>query len=154
MMVAEHRRGNHRGGSMMRRMRNIAFWLTIAMTFSLVVPYLSQSASAAELGNFAIQDTWERTDLPIAKRIVTRGWVWGPEALSTVMTLPTTDPAMPDRHVQYFDKGRIELFFAGTNADGAAIHPEIRNGLLASELITGRIQTGPTDYEQHTPSTA
>lgn len=139
---------------MMRRMRNIAFWLTIAMTFSLVVPYLSQSASAAELGNFAIQDTWERTDLPIAKRIVTRGWVWGPEALSTVMTLPTTDPAMPDRHVQYFDKGRIELFFAGTNADGAAIHPEIRNGLLASELITGRIQTGPTDYEQHTPSTA
>ncbi len=47
------------------------------------------------------------------------------------------------RHVQYFDKARMEQ-----NAPGSPV----TNGLLAVELISGRVQTGNAKYEQRQPA--
>lgn len=137
-------------------MRHPANWvrgLTVISTVLMVcLAALAQPAQAAEPGNYAIQETWARTDRPVASGQISRGWLWGPAAISTVIVEPSTDPERPNRHVQYFDKGRIELFFAGADEAGKAINPIVRNGLLASELITGRIQTSPTDFEQRQPA--
>ena len=48
------------------------------------------------------------------------------------------------RLVQYFDKARMELTDPTTGA--------VTNGLLARELITGRMQTGNTTFEARTPA--
>ncbi|MCA1670304.1 MAG: C40 family peptidase, partial [Thermomicrobia bacterium] len=69
--------------------------------------------------------------------------LWGP---SLVSPKPEVYGDMPDgyRLVQYFDKGRMEL------AD--AKNGTVTNGLLANELITGRIQTGSDIFESHAPA--
>jgi hypothetical protein len=48
----------------------------------------------------------------------------------------------PDKQrlVQYFDKGRMEL-----------VNGEVHNGLLATELITGRIQVGDNTFDPREP---
>ncbi|MCA1669212.1 MAG: hypothetical protein LC793_17835 [Thermomicrobia bacterium] len=47
------------------------------------------------------------------------------------------------RTVQYFDKGRMELTTPGG---------PVTSGLLVVEMMTGRIQTGLTAFEQRTPA--
>lgn len=99
--------------------------------------------AAAEIGLFAFQRTWARTDEPVAQHQAQRTWVWGPEAASPLLIEPYAEGSVGDvageRVVQYFDKARMEV------TDGAADPTDpwyVTNGLLARELITGQMQIG------------
>ena len=62
---------------------------------------------------------------------------WGPLSTATGAILePYREAAGGQRLVQYFDKGRMEL------TNGA-----VTNGLLAREIVTGRMQIGDEIYE-------
>jgi hypothetical protein len=66
---------------------------------------------------------------------------WGPLATAhDGQQEPYKDAPGGTRLVQYFDKGRMEL-------TGASV----TNGLLATELVTGRMQTGDTTFESRPP---
>ena len=62
---------------------------------------------------------------------------WGPLANARASMPETWNDATPNgqRTVQYFDKGRMEVSSGGVTA-----------GLLATELITGRVQTGTSSF--------
>src|SRR5258708_289250 len=76
------------------------------------------------------RDLWAQTDQ-------TAGLppVWGPEAITDDLNEAYVEAAGGYRVVQYFDKGRMEL-------GGTAQNLQITSGLLATELITGKVQTG------------
>lgn len=79
---------------------------------------------------------WEAGEAVIAN-------FWGP--LDTALDGQQEPYAEADggsRLVQYFDKGRMEL----TNG-------KVTNGLLATELITGRLQLGDTTFVTRQPGT-
>jgi hypothetical protein len=69
--------------------------------------------------------------------------LWGP-SLAAPKEEAYSDASGGYRLVQYFDKGRMELADAKSGT--------VTNGLLATELITGRIQTGSDTYESHAPA--
>jgi hypothetical protein len=69
--------------------------------------------------------------------------LWGP-ALAAPKEEEYRDATGGYRLVQYFDKGRMELADATTGT--------VTNGLLATELITGRIQLGSDAFESHDPA--
>lgn len=53
------------------------------------------------------------------------------------------------RWVQYFDKSRMEVTHPGAVDDGLWY---VTNGLLAAEMITGRLQLGDVSFEERTPA--
>ncbi len=55
-----------------------------------------------------------------------------------------TNPGQGMRLVQYFDKARMELTHPASG--------EVTNGLLANELITGRLQVGDNTFQQQQPA--
>lgn len=66
---------------------------------------------------------------------------WGPlETARDGRQEPYVGASGGQRLVQYFDKGRMEL----TNGS-------VTNGLLATEMITGQVQTGDTSFEPRAP---
>ncbi len=69
--------------------------------------------------------------------------LWGPSLVAPKMEA-YGEASGGYRLVQYFDKGRMEL----ANAKEGTV----TNGLLATELITGRIQTGDGDFQPHDPA--
>ncbi len=67
---------------------------------------------------------------------------WGPLATAhDGQREPYRESDGGHRFVQYFDKARMELRDYGT----------VTNGLLVTEMLTGRIQTGDTVFEPRTP---
>ena len=87
----------------------------------------------------AFERTWARTDMPVADQLVSRTWMWGPEAISGPLLEPYEEAPGGERLVQYFDKSRMEV----TDPDGDAYSPwYVTNGLLAKEMITGEMQIG------------
>ena len=68
---------------------------------------------------------------------------WGPlEHASDCRTQNYTDTPGGQRDVQYFDKARMEI-----------TRGELTFGLLATEMVTGRIQIGDRDFITQDPST-
>jgi hypothetical protein len=109
-----------------------------------------QHAGAADVSaDDALGRTWKRTDKPVAAKLVTRTWLWGP-ALTGVIPEATQDGPGGQRMVQYFDKSRMEV-----STDPSA-NPNsiwfITNGLLAREMVTGQIQLGPNAFESRAPA--
>ncbi|HUY98945.1 MAG TPA: S8 family serine peptidase [Thermomicrobiaceae bacterium] len=87
--------------------------------------------------------TWQTPDQPVAVLAASRSWEWGPHAFSVVAE-PYVETQHGSRLVAYFDKARMEI----TSPYGDASSPwYVTNGLLASEMIRGRIQLGNTDGE-------
>ncbi|HUS17812.1 MAG TPA: hypothetical protein VM536_22680 [Chloroflexia bacterium] len=89
-------------------------------------------------------DVWERVDRPVKENIAIRSWIWGPQGRA-VQQEPYGDNL---RLVQYFDKARMELNPA-TGADPAFV----TNGLLVVEMLSGRVQIGPNQYQTRNPAT-
>jgi len=54
-----------------------------------------------------------------------------------------------ERNVQYFDKGRMEYNSRTGQSYGQGHRPTVTFGALARELLTGQIQVGDHDFEQH-----
>jgi hypothetical protein len=70
--------------------------------------------------------------------------VWGPEPITAPATEQYAEGVGGTRTVQYFDKSRMEI--NNSNA------PSITNGLLAMEMIDGRIQVGDSAYVDYYPA--
>ncbi|MGI8588390.1 MAG: TolB family protein [Chloroflexia bacterium] len=86
---------------------------------------------------------WERVDRPVREHIAARSWIWGPVGRAVAQE-PYGDGT---RLVQYFDKARMELNPAAGEAPAY-----VTNGLLVVEMLSGRVQVGPTRYETHGPA--
>jgi hypothetical protein len=124
----------HRG---LRLLAVLALLLTFAVQFR---PTTAQGSFADP----AFQRTWERTDKPVADGKANRSWYWGPTP-GFATTEPYKNAPGGNRLVQYFDKTRMEI----NNPAGDKSSPfYVTNGLLAQELMTGRMQVGDNDYEQ------
>jgi len=85
----------------------------------------------------AYRATYDRNDAPVQTGNAARGYTWGPETRADLIE-PYAESADAQRHVWYFDKGRLEQ---NDRASG-----EVTSGLLVTEMVTGRIQTGRDQF--------
>ncbi len=110
-------------------------------------------ASADDIGSYAFQRIWNRTDEPVQVHAVNRTWMWGPQPFTGVILEPYQQGNVAGqqgvRRVQYFDKSRMEITdsTADPNSDWY-----VTNGLLAKELITGRMQIGNDAFVDYGPA--
>ncbi len=114
-------------------MHRVRIVLAAVMAVALVM--LATGAQAASgFADPAFQAQWR------AGEAVTPNF-WGPlETAKDGQQEPYKEASGGQRLVQYFDKGRMEL----TNGT-------VTNGLLATEIITGQIQTGDTTFQPQSP---
>ncbi len=115
------------------RLRMVVIVALVALAALAALPIPPARATSA-FADPAFQRQWQ------AGEAVTPNF-WGPLGTARDGQQEAYDGAM--RAVQYFDKGRMEL----TNGS-------VTNGLLATELLSGRLQTGTTTFENHSPSDA
>jgi hypothetical protein len=122
----------------------------LAVILGLVIGTLPLTFNTAEAHSFdfgPFDRTWARTDLPVAQGRVNRTWMWGPSGHSPVFEEPYHDAPGGTRMVQYTDKSRME-----DNTHNAGPPWDVTNGLLATELITGRMQIGDANHQQREPA--
>ncbi|MEI6046788.1 MAG: cellulase family glycosylhydrolase [Chloroflexota bacterium] len=112
-------------------------------------PFTLPTASAAP-GFFspAIQKVWLKTDQLVDVGAVKRSYLWGPTRISDGYERYYDSPNQV-RHVQYFDKSRMELNNPFADPNGGAY---VTNGLLVKELISGQRQDSDTRFIQLTPA--
>lgn len=101
---------------------------------------------------------WSRYDTPVATGRVTRTWTWGGEVTDTPIVeryeegpVDTGIPEPGSRWVQYVDKGRMEAN-PRWNPGRGDTEWRITTGLLATELLTGRLQRGDFTFEHREPA--
>lgn len=114
---------------------------------------LSSQAVAQSPGSFAdpaFQRVWERTDLPVLNNKVARTWVWGPVPGRSLQE-PFREAPGGQHLVQYFDKARMEVNYQNV----APTDPYyVTNGLLVTEMVSGQIQTGISQFDNAGPNDA
>jgi hypothetical protein len=121
--------------------------LVAVMALVSIVPAMAAPAGLT-LSNQSMQSVWNRTDQPVASLVVSRTWIWGPEAFDSRAEAYAESPG-GQRQVVYFDKSRMEM----TNPNGVRNSQWfITNGLLAKELISGQMQVGDAKFENRTPA--
>jgi hypothetical protein len=97
----------------------------------------------------AFQRTWQRTDLAVVENVEARTWMWGPAPITEGFHEWYIEAPEEWRLVQYFDKSRMEI----TNPSGNTSSDwYVTNGLLATEMITGRMQFGDSYHVQFEPA--
>ncbi len=96
----------------------------------------------------AFTTLWARTDQPVAGHQATRTWLWGP-APGPAKREAYAEGAGGVRLVQYFDKGRMEINNPNSDPNAPGF---VTGGLLSVELISGRLQTGNTRFENRAPA--
>ena len=90
----------------------------------------------------------KQADNAVAAGLVARPWTWGPRPITTTVE-PWAGAPGGNRRVEYYDKGRMDI----TNPNDPA--PDkfyVTSGLLARELVTGQLQTGPSNFENRGPA--
>ena len=127
--------------------------IVTAVIVALVSVVSAVPVAAADFGMYAFSRTWTRTDQPVASGQTSRTWVWGPAPESPLIVEPYSDGNFSGtrgvRAVQYFDKSRMEVTDTSGDANSQWY---VTNGLLAKELVTGRMQVGNDAFEQHDPA--
>src|SRR4051794_38913853 len=99
----------------------------VAVLLLMCAPIAGRTANA--FADSAFQQQWQQGETLVPN-------FWGPPAnAKDGQQEPYMEAAGGTRLVQYFDKGRMEL----TNGT-------VTNGLLATELLMGRIQVGETTF--------
>ncbi len=108
-----------------------------ALVTTALMAYLGSPANAASgFANPAFQTQWQAGEA-LAPNF------WGPLPLARDGQQESyTEATGGMRTVQYFDKARMELTNTGT----------VTNGLLATELVTGRLQLGDSTFRQGSPA--
>ncbi len=120
-----------------------------ALLVVVIALALAPAVSAEPIEHTAFERTWARTDMPLVTRQALRTWMWGPAAASTLLSEPYAESPGGRRIVQYFDKSRMEI----NNRDGDRSSPwYVTNGLLASELISGRMAVGDSSWIAREPA--
>ncbi|RIK45166.1 MAG: hypothetical protein DCC58_07360 [Chloroflexi bacterium] len=97
----------------------------------------------------AFDAVWATTDALVASGGASYSWFWGP-TVNAERDEPYSESPGGVRRVRYYDKSRMEINDPG--GDRSSIF-YVTNGLLASELITGRVQRGDARFEQRAPAT-
>jgi hypothetical protein len=129
----------------MCRRRSALSGVMLGLLLLGVMPLLHAGALAPGIAPF--ERTWSRTDEPVASDTVRRSWVWGP-GFSAVMWEPYREAPGGYRLVQYFEKSRME-----DNSYRVADPPwDVTNGLIAREMITGRLQVGDSAFVTRPPA--
>ncbi len=105
-------------------------------------------AVSLRFADSAFERVWTRTDALVVSRDAARSWYWGP-APGMIVREPFAGLPGGSHLVQYFDKSRMEI--NDPNADRASKW-FVTNGLLSVELISGRVQTGLSSFEQRPPA--
>jgi hypothetical protein len=96
----------------------------------------------------AFAQVWVKTDMAIANGSLKASWIWGPAPRATLAE-PYKEATNGQRLVQYFDKGRLEI---NNPAGDRTSQWFTTSGLLCSELVSGRVQTGENQYENRAPA--
>jgi uncharacterized protein YkwD len=108
--------------------------VSVALLALILLPAAVPANAASAFATPAFQAQWQRGEA------VTPNF-WGPLATAKEGQQEAYQQAPGgQRLVQYFDKGRMEL------TDGA-----VTNGLLATELVRGRVQTGDDTFQPKDP---
>jgi hypothetical protein len=108
-------------------------------------------AADGSFADTALQNVWQRSDLPIAAAAAglrARSWLWGPAPISGAMREAYAESPGGTRLVQYFDKSRMEI----NNPAAARNDWYVTNGRLVVELLTGAVQLGDAQFEQRSPA--
>jgi hypothetical protein len=126
----------------------LLFAITIAIIATSISPHVFTPVARAAHDDDAFARVWERTDRPVEDQLVDRTWMWGPEAFSGVLHEEYVDSPDGERTVAYFDKSRMEI----NNPTGNSHDPwYVTNGLLARDLILGKIQVGDDQFRDLAP---
>ncbi|MCA1725589.1 MAG: hypothetical protein LC748_15325, partial [Thermomicrobia bacterium] len=125
--------------------------LLVSLLLLAIIGPLMPVRAAESFADPAFRALWERTDGPVAASAVQRTFLWGPAPISGAVQEAYAQSPGGMRLVQYFDKSRMEITQPGS-APGSAFY--VTNGLLVSELMSGRIQTGddPAQVELRDPA--
>ncbi len=147
---------NETRGATRRTLTRLLVWAAVAAAlpfpsaFSPAPVRAENIAPAAPVifADPAFRALWRRTDDLAEGR---RGYLWGPAARDAVITIrePYVDAPGGTRLVQYFDKTRMERTNPNAPRTGVAF---VTNGLLAREMITGRMQLGDRTFEERPPA--
>jgi hypothetical protein len=117
--------------------------LIVALMFGTFVRFAS--ANPTEIPTFAdpeFEQTWLRFDRPVFFGEVSRSYTWG-GSISGGLQEPYAEGLNGNHLVQYFDKSRMEI----NDPNGDKSDPFfVTQGLLASDMIRGRIQVGNDDF--------
>jgi hypothetical protein len=129
--------------------RAVTSILALALLGSIFVPV----SPADDIGTYAFEQVWWRTDMPVRENQTNRTWIWGPEPISQLLLEPYDEGHASGvdgaRWVQYFDKTRVEITRSDGDRDDSWY---VTNGLLARELITGRMQIGNDRSVEYEPA--
>ena len=106
----------------------------LALVVILVAVPLATPRAATDFADPAFKQQWTRDEMTLPN-------FYGPLMLAHDKQMESYGGAM--RTVQYFDKARLELGANGT----------VTSGLLATELVTGKVQTGDATFDPRTPPT-
>ncbi len=121
--------------------------LLLSALFCLTIG-MSGLTQAESFANPAFQKVWGQTDQAVKQGQVSRTWIWGPDPGKTLQE-PYAEAPNGLRLVQYFDKSRMEITNPGGNQNSAYY---VTNGLLARELVSGKLQTGDNRFEDRSPA--
>jgi hypothetical protein len=97
----------------------------------------------------AFERLWQRHDKPVADQNAERSWTWGPAPLAEALEESYSEGSNGKRLVLYHEKSRMEITDASADANATWY---VSNGLLPIELITGRMQTGNSRFEEREPA--
>jgi hypothetical protein len=126
--------------------RRLALALTaLLMTATALLPpaVAAQSTPLPDLGSPAFAPVWGRTDYPVADGKAQRSYYFGPSAILSCQESYKESPG-GQRLVTYLDKARMEL---SNPANGT-----VTAGLLAKELISGKMQVGDAEFRTFEPA--
>jgi hypothetical protein len=96
----------------------------------------------------AFDAVWAVTDAEVLAGGASYSWFWGPMEHDERWE-PYAESPGGQRAVRYYDKSRMEI--SNPAGDPNSIW-YVTNGLLTTELVTGRVQLGNGTHEQHEPS--
>ncbi len=133
----------------------VALMLVSSLVPTQAAPLARPVAQAAQSTALAFADanfqaTWKRTDNLVASGAVRRSFYWGPAPIySTGETYKDAKDGSQVHLVQYFDKSRMEV----NDPNGDRGNPFfVTNGLLAEELISGKMQIGDNEFQLRSPA--
>lgn len=122
------------------------YWIAaLAMLIPLLLP---EPARAAFEEDVPIDRTWTTWDEPVNAGLAQRTWMFGYDYTAALYEQYEESPGGL-RLVQYFDKSRMEITHPSSDDDHLWY---VTNGLLATELISGRMQTGDNRFAIREPA--
>ncbi len=130
----------------------LSFFILGQIVSTAAVPVVSRAAGLAWpdvwQADSAFYNVWLRADVPVAAGSAARSWLWGPQPFA-VANEAYVESGTGRRLVEYMDKARMEENDPSADRNSNWF---VTSGLLVSEMVTGRVQTGNTTFEIRQPA--